>query len=467
MWKIFFIKKGFTYIIIGLLICSGLVLIPTQTEAIINNIEYDFIIITPADFSNELQPLQLHKDQHGIITKIVTLDNIYNGNYFPSYGRDKPEQIKYFIKNALETWDIQYVMLVGGKDDVPVRYVDICNWGEHSHCISDLYYADIYDDNGSFCSWDSNNDNIFAGQSMDGMVDIVDLIPDVAIGRLLCRNQSDVEHVVEKIITYEVNTYGKEWFENIILCGGDCADIGIREIFIPSMINRKGFLSFEGEYIGDTVSQIMNGFHEKKIYATGLFKPGIKFLTVKNINNAINDGAGFILFVGHGKCNIAMKTNFPLCKRIWLPMPNAYYSSDINDLQNEEKLPIAVFGGCNCGDFDTVDCPIAWEFVQKKDSGAIASFAATTGSLIIFSSLCIQTYTPYLILKTFTCYSEGFRITGDIWRKVIELYRNDADAWCLGDDFSILDWHHNLANILVLEEWILLGDPSLKIGGYS
>ena len=56
---------------------------------------------------------------------------------------------------------------------------------------------------------------------------------------------------------------------------------------------------------------------------------------------------------------------------------------------------------------------------------------------------------------------------GDIWSKAIQTYLNDTDAWSLGDDFSELNWGHKLANFVVLEEWILLGDPTLKIGGYT
>ncbi len=42
-------------------------------------------------------------------------------------GRDKPEQIKYFIKDAIETYNITFVLLVGGTKGirkqwyVPVR----------------------------------------------------------------------------------------------------------------------------------------------------------------------------------------------------------------------------------------------------------------------------------------------------------------------------------------------------------
>ena len=69
-----------------------------------------------------LEPLVAHKNSHGIQTKLVTLNDIHDGTYFPAEGRDIQEKIKYFIKNAKETWNITYVMLVGNFAQVPVRY---------------------------------------------------------------------------------------------------------------------------------------------------------------------------------------------------------------------------------------------------------------------------------------------------------------------------------------------------------
>ena len=217
----------------------------------INNEQYDFIIISPTDFSEELVPLVDHKEQHSISTKIVTLDEIYKGKYFPANGRDDSEKIKYFIKDVKENWNISYVMLVGGKEELPIRYVDECYWGEHREYISDLYYADIFDANGSFCSWDSNNDNTFSGKNMNELEDEVDLYPDVSIGRLLCRKQSDVKNIVGKIIDYETNTYGKQWFDNLIVCGGDDARLRFREKRFPDYFNRDGGILWEGEKIGE------------------------------------------------------------------------------------------------------------------------------------------------------------------------------------------------------------------------
>jgi len=56
------------------------------------------------------------------------------------------------------------------------------HWGE-GDVLTDLYYADIYDEFGDFCSWDENNNGRYGEtyhehhQTYD--LDGVDLFPDV------------------------------------------------------------------------------------------------------------------------------------------------------------------------------------------------------------------------------------------------------------------------------------------------
>jgi hypothetical protein len=211
----------------------------------------------------------------------------------------------------------------------------------------------------------------------------------------------------------------------------------------------------------------MSDFIPKKIYASGLYKPNIDFLNVENINKEINEGAGFLFFVGHGNPEMAIKTNFPLLNNVWLPYPHGYLTSHTSDLNNQEKLPVAIFAGCHCGNFDYIDSPIAWEFVKNENGGSIASFAATTGSIVLFSTLCTETFTGFLSMEIFRLYSNGLRTIGDIWKSTIINYIEDEEAMSLGDTFSELNWHNNLANNYCLEEWALFGDPTMKIGGYE
>ena len=142
---------------------------------------YDFIIISSENFSAELERLKEHKEQYEIKTKIITLKEIYTSVYFSVQGRDDAEKIKYFIKDAIETWGINYVMLVGGKEEMPVRFVENIFGRHYNLFISDLYFADIYDKNNSFCSWDSNQNNVFGEVNDSILIDTVNLYPDICI----------------------------------------------------------------------------------------------------------------------------------------------------------------------------------------------------------------------------------------------------------------------------------------------
>jgi hypothetical protein len=199
------------------------------------NTEYKLVIIAPKKFSSALQPLVDHKISKGISTILKTTEDIY-AEYT---GYDKPEQIKYFIKDALETWNTTYVMLVGGlksriyavpRDsvsegssgwNVPVRYSALMTSAEDDPgFISDLYYADIYNATGDFCSWDSSGNHIYA--EFGGIhADKLDLYPDVALGRLPCRSTKEVKGFVDKIIAYETTAVDPSWFDKMILVSGD------------------------------------------------------------------------------------------------------------------------------------------------------------------------------------------------------------------------------------------------------
>ena len=198
---------------------------------------YELLIIAPSKFSDELQPLVEHKNSIGIATILKTTEEIY-AEYS---GRDEPEKIKYFIKDAIEQWGIKYVLLVGGlksivyakpRDNenagikgwyVPVRYSNWKYWeGDDPGFITDLYYADIYkyeDGQPVFDDWDSNGNGVFAEYTMFRK-DNLDLYPDIYVGRLACRNEKEVKTMVDKIIAYET-TDKSSWFYKMIGITGD------------------------------------------------------------------------------------------------------------------------------------------------------------------------------------------------------------------------------------------------------
>ena len=51
-------------------------------KPLLQNDEYDLVIIAPSEFSDALQPLVQHKENHGLKTKLTTLNEIYGGTHF-------------------------------------------------------------------------------------------------------------------------------------------------------------------------------------------------------------------------------------------------------------------------------------------------------------------------------------------------------------------------------------------------
>jgi len=434
-----------------------------------NKGDYELLIITVSDFKKPLQQLVKHKEKMGVKTKLVTLDEIKD-----TQGRDTQEKIKYYIKNAIETWDIKYVLLVGGlkgqtaKWNLPIRYSHVLiSTGKQEipepEFISDLYFADIYDSEGNFSSWDTNNNDIFAEWNGSTQIDNMDLYPDVYLGRLPCRNRLEVGIVVNKIISYEKNKVNDNWFKKIILVSGDHWND-------PDHIN-------EGVMIMDKASEIMSGFIPVKLYATETNK-----LLVRDINKAINKGAGFMYFSGHGSPTV-WGIHYPPDATGWAPslgklgIITFYNTFYMNFLRNKNKYPITVVGGCNNGQFDIsitkslqkgklklsqTEC-WAWKLASKRGGGSIATIANTglgTHAMGDADKNGVSDYLEildgWLELRFFKLYNQ---------KKVDML--GELHSGAISDYLNTFLCSHDEMDVKMVQQWELFGDPSLKVGGYE
>ncbi len=395
-----------------------------------NDESYDLLIITPIKFSRYLNRLANHKSSYGLNTKIVRLDDIYKGIYFKKKGRDKPERIKYFIKGAVEKWKNKYVMLVGDIRHIPIRSTHM--WD--GKFITDLYYADIYNKDGSFSSWDTNGNGLFGEYKHNGKTDFIDLKPDVGIGRLACKNLLEVHSIVNKIIKYEKRTYDQDWFKRIILCGGDAVSRQMTKY--NKWWNWSGHSGAEGEYINKKVMEELDTFNPVTLWKSK------KTLNMISILSELNKGSGFVHFSGHGG---ALK---------WYVQPEKNSTSFMYPLNcllfNKNKLPIVFFGGCNLGrlDYSIKKIPfscLAWQFVSRRYGGAIAAVASCRSS---FSGVS-QGGESMLGLYFFKAYNYKKNIT------LSEMFMKAQK-----------DYITNFGDRMILQEYNLIGDPSLRVGGY-
>jgi hypothetical protein len=403
------------------------------------NDSYDLVIITPQEFCDALQPLVDHKiNNMSISTKIVKTDEIYYWDYFQVQGRDRAEQIKYFIKNAYDQWNTKYVLLVGGKKSylsadewwTPVRKIN-CELGSDTfNTISDLYYADLYDGNGTFCSWDANHNDLFG----EGEKDKADLYPDVYLGRLPCVDLNEVTTMVNKIIKYETQN-DSVWFNRMILCGGDSFPLA-------SCYNTIS----EGEYIQQEILNVMEAAYSGKSFIGLKLWMSLNSLTASNIIKEIDRGAGFISFSGHGgetAWGTYSKSN---------PVVFSFSNKDIDNLgDNDGGYPIAIIHACDCGDFSYSEPCFAWKLIKHQNGGAIASCASTDMSWGIYYNPPTSTTGGLLELSAFKSYANSSRTFGEMWGGSINLYLKEQSLF-----FG--DLHYCL-----LGEWQPFGDPSLRL----
>ncbi len=402
--------------------------------------DYQFVVIAPNEYSSQISPLISHKIGKGITSRFVSLESIYSGTYFPATGRDNPEKIKYFIKNVIENWLTGNILLVGGSSKLPVRETHVHLTDDDEIFVSDLYYADIYNETGGFCSWDSNNNDIFGEYNWQGRTDDVDLHPDVYLGRLAATSGSQVTAVVNKIMTYE-NTpgYQQSWFTNLVVVGGDSFEDS-------SSVD-------EGEYANTKVIEVMTGFTPDKQWASNGKLTNVLPTGVANIKTAINAGCGFVDFSGHGNTGIWAThphENFGQ----WIPTPaGGIRSSDITSLSNGNKLPIVTVEACSTSKFASDPNCFNWAFLYNSNGGAIGSFGCTALGYGYIGTGVVQGLIGKIGLDTYRSYkidqSETF---GELWSRTLNRYiKSSMDA----GDYK------------TLEEWIAFGDPTLAIGEKS
>ncbi|MBS3778672.1 MAG: hypothetical protein KGY50_05230, partial [Candidatus Thermoplasmatota archaeon] len=404
--------------------------------------KYDLLIISPDEFTDQLDTLVTHKNSRNISTNLVSLEEIYDGTYFSVQGRDDPEKIKYFIKNAYDEWGITNVLLVGGIIKLPSRNTHIKVSDDDTEIfVSDLYYADIYNESLGFSTWDTNNNDVFAEYNWEGNTDEIDLFPDVRIGRIACIDENQVEIIVNKIINYEnTEAYAQDWFSEIVVIGGD-----------TSPNDEKGI--DEGEFVNQAIIDTLTGFSADKIWYTNGRLGGISPTGIQNINNGINSGSGFVDFSGHGGSGVW--TTYPHNgSRQTLPTPTGRYTNSIiGNLENGDKLPIVFCGGCSLGKFQADANCFAWSFLSNPNGGGIASFGATGLGYIYIGQYVTYALVEGLNLKIVEAYDQGAISFGEIWLDGVNDYITSINLDAV-DYKTLMEWH-------------AFGDPTLAISDES
>jgi hypothetical protein len=185
----------------------------------------------------------------------------------------------------------------------------------------------------------------------------------------------------------------------------------------------------------------------------------------QTISNTITEGAGFLDYSGHG-FEHGMGTYTPLGVQM-----KYYFTSYINDQKNGNKLPIIFFDACLTAKIDyvlqdTLDYSkiknivtflvktlgvntsqripcYAWAFLKQEGGGAIATIGATRTA---YGG--VDSGAGKMSIEFFSAYDTS-EYLGQMMTQMQNGYITDVHD----DAFTV-------------EEFMLLGDPTLKIGGY-
>lgn len=421
-----------------------------------------FLIITPYRFSEALLPFKQYKESTGLLTSIITLEEIYK-DYS---GRDEAEKVKRCIEEYYRRQDASYVMLAGDFSAFPVRYTVIDKKSEAAMNTAfyptDLYYAALYKKDGSFDDWDGNKNGYYGelfGECHTGPinVDSVSLDPVVAVGRVPASSPEDITRYVNKVMKYEADA-NKETSRRkaVLMATHDWLSDACR-------VNER----IAGEYLTDYDCARMN--------AEGCLCSLDRVLALEKITDVINRGADIVDYIGFGS-------------PAGLSLPEGDWSAADAEQLTNSKLPImcvsigstsatAAFPpyspyvdtdgtshpGLNRGEIfgTTPPQPACLQKARSASGELAASLTVKTeyGAAAYIGGIAgMQMYEPTEYF--FKCFQDS-KTVGEAWQGMVRLfYKEQGMPGTLNQQYWFMAAKAH-------QPWktFLFGDPSLRIRG--
>ena len=317
----------------------------------------EMLIIAPPDkpnFTTILIPLAEWKNQKGVKTQILT-------NYSSYPGVDTQEKIRNMIKSYYSSEKVQWVLLAGDTDLIPIRYIynnDVVPLGERETVgdyyfkPTDFYYADI---NGT---WDDDGDGRWGESSVynDNGVDEIDWTPEIYVGRLPASNDEELEIMVNKTLKYETNPQIGDWMNSFLLTGvisnypeNTESEVGEDEARLTSYI------------LSNYVLDSMNYSHLIKTTSDFELKPSFSNITRDIFRTNFDNGHSLGMFAGHGApTKFVDETGYQ------------FYTAFDAINSNNTNMPTLFYGDtCSTSSYDYGDNNIGEILIKRQDAGAI------------------------------------------------------------------------------------------------
>ncbi|MHA1339736.1 MAG: C25 family cysteine peptidase [Promethearchaeota archaeon] len=320
------------------------------------------LIITSdqAEFILEAQKLANWKTLKGVPTKVV------NQTEWSSYeGRDMAEKLRNCIKDYYIKYKIEYVLIAGDTEIIPIRYtynpdtIIVSGYNEEKmsqeYKPTDMYYSDLTG------SWDKDNDGVFGESLSYAEQDEIDWEPLIAVGRFPAATGAELATLVNKTIYYENAFNPGVWMNNVLLAGAIQKGISSSDpdgeeesILVEKIID---------ESLGGKVNWI-------KLVETNLPIQNYRWtnLSWTTFNQWARAGNSIVFYAGHGASSRFDKLDFGT---------DFFYSSDAISLNNYEMPSLFYADACSTNFYDDPDHRSLGEYlILNARGGAIGYIGA-------------------------------------------------------------------------------------------
>ena len=379
----------------------------------------DYVILVPADSLGEepLAGLIELREAQGLSTKVVLLDEIYDAF---NMGIPHPSAIRRFLRYTSQYWNPapQYALFVGDG------YFNNRDQGENVSLFPVIHYQTYQYGAAPSDHWYS-------------LLDDEDFLADIAVGRLPVRNRTQLEMIVQKIITYETSSSGP-WRNRCLM--------------IASGAENNIFRKQSESLITDVLDA---SFHPDRLYLTGAFNDPYIGGT-DDLLRYFENGVATINFRGHGGGGIWSDADL-------------LNLDDIKLIENREKLPVITSMTCYTCDFSSSKSSLGEALVCENDIGAIAMLGSTGYGWTYYDYYLIQYF--YTALSTLPDLRLGDLI--DTAKKIFsENYFGDLPTseiyqqTLIGDPALKLTLPQNKA-VLSIDKYSLDSNDLLSITGES
>ncbi|MFT6070275.1 MAG: hypothetical protein ACJAT2_001730 [Bacteriovoracaceae bacterium] len=337
--------------------------------------EKNYLIVSASHLIKATNELADYKRTQGYKVKVVDLKTI---------GKTSAK-LKTFFHEEYKRNGYHFALLVGHEDSMPTEYVETSS---DAQTPSDLKYF-----------------------TMGGSDD---LIPDVYYGRIVANTAADVKNQLMKIKEYDQRSYSD--------ASGTNHFVGIA--------SDEGSDPTDVEYMEGFAKEFVDVFKTK----TSFFFQEASNSNSRNINKALNTGASWLSYIGHGS-----GTSWSSVNR------GDYNTSHIKELSPSVVKPVIIDVACQNGRF-TYDGRLGERFMNETKNGSAIGAVAYYGG-----SVDISWHPPAVMARGINqaIASEGVKGLGEsLLKGQLYLLANYDDRAAAEEN---LVWYH------------LFGDPSMNI----